>query len=93
MVIPMEKEFAVSLIKAGTGTSLHLIHVFADDQSPLDAKDYDSYPKGKGTWMEDADEEFPFPNPLRTKKAFEVFEFLISAKKWAQRKVASKDKR
>lgn len=95
MVIPLRKEFAVSLIKSGNGVSLHLIHTFRTDNGlePLDSKDFEiTSPEIRGTWLEEKDEAFPFDNPFKTKDALKTFEYLIAAYKWADRKIAEKYK-
>lgn len=41
--------------------------------------------------LDSADSQFPFNNPLITKDAVQVFEFLIEAKNFAQRSIIKKD--
>lgn len=90
MVIPTQIDsiYGTSIIKKQSNQiSLHVILVFADNHEKLLSKDFNSYNKGKGTWLENPlDDKFPFANPLITNDALKVFEFLIEVNEFAKRK-------
>ena len=91
MVIPLKANYAISMIKSGDNkVSMHLIHVFEDFMEYIEATEFYDHKPNSGTWLEEADEQFPYANPLKTNNCVEIHDFIVEGLKWADRKVQSK---
>lgn len=79
MIVPTNiSNIGVSLIKKNNKVSLSLAEI-------------DSKTNKVQKLLNSADSQFPFNNPLITKDAVQVFEFLIEAKNFAQRSFNNKN--
>ena len=79
MIVPTNIDnIGVSLIKKNNKVSLSLAEI-------------DSKTNKVQKLLNFADSQFPFNNPLITKDAVQVFEFLIEAKNFAQRSFNNKN--
>ena len=79
MIVPTNIDnIGVSLIKKNNKVSLSLAEI-------------DSKTNKVQKLLNSADSQFPFNNPLITKDAVQVFEFLIEAKNFAQRSFNNKN--
>lgn len=88
MVIPLKANYAISMIKSGDKkVSLHLISVFGKHMDYIEATEFYDHKPHSGTWLEDADEQFPFSNPLKTLNPVEIHDFIVEGLEWANRKV------